>query len=134
MAQLPTFRPWPGVAIPPGWRGEARSPTPSGLFTAGPQRPTYREPHPVQGTAAAAGVGATAAWLLFFGLLGGDLAGYVWWTMFAGGVAWLVALALTRLGDRGVAVGIAMVTALGWSIAAVAVAVRWAGSGDWPLW
>jgi hypothetical protein len=71
---------------------------------------------------------------MFFGLLGGDLPGYVWWTVFAGGVAWLVALLLTRLGDRGVAAGIAMVTAAAWSIAVTAVAVRWATSGNWPLW
>jgi hypothetical protein len=27
-----------------------------------------------------------------------------------------------------------MVTALGWTIAAVAVAVRWATTGNWPMW
>lgn len=82
----------------------------------------------------AAGGGAAAAWLLLFGLLGTDLAGYVRWTTVGGLTAWLVALVLVRLGDRGVATGIAIVTAGGWSIAVVALAARWAASGDWPLW
>jgi hypothetical protein len=45
-----------------------------------------------------------------------------------------VALALARLGDRGVAAGVAITTALAWSVAATALAVRWAAAGDWPLW
>ncbi|HEY0699079.1 MAG TPA: hypothetical protein VGD43_14865 [Micromonospora sp.] len=113
--------------------------TPSGLFPsahrpAGPRRPTWREPHPVRPGALVAGAGATTAWLLFFGLLGRSLAGYVWRTVFAGGVAWLGALLLTRYGDRGVAAGVAMATAVGWSVASTVVAVRWFGTGDWPLW
>ncbi|HEU5107387.1 MAG TPA: hypothetical protein VFT95_02300 [Micromonosporaceae bacterium] len=107
---------------------------PSGLFPTGPLRPTYREPHPVRGPAVAAGVAGAAAWLLVFGLLARSLPGYAWMTVFAGGIAWLVALLLARHGDRGVAAGIAVSTALGWSIAATAVAVRWATTGDWPLW
>ncbi|MEV4758857.1 hypothetical protein AB0J86_27690 [Micromonospora sp. NPDC049559] len=102
--------------------------------SAQPQRPTYREPHPVRNGPLAAGAAVTAVWLFFFGLLGADLRGYAWWTIFAGGVAWLVALGLGRLGDRGAAAGVAMATALGWSIAAIAVALRWSGGGDWPLW
>jgi hypothetical protein len=97
-------------------------------------RPTYREPLPARGAAVAAGLSATAAWLLVFGLLGRDLAGYAWWTVAAGSVAWLVALLLTRHGDRGVAAGIAISTSLGWAIAATAVAVRWAMTENWPLW
>jgi hypothetical protein len=125
----------PGGAYPGGWRGAPAGRTPSGLFPSGPpQRPTYREPHPIAGSAVASGAGAAALWLLLFGLLGADLRGYAWWTALAGGLAWLVALALSRLGDRGVAAGIAMVTAVGWGIAATAVAVRWATGGDWPLW
>jgi hypothetical protein len=107
---------------------------PSGLFPIGPARPTYREPHPIRGAALAAGVSGAAAWLLLFGLLGRDLPGYAWWTIIAGGVAWLVALLLARLGDRGVAAGIAITTALGWAVAATAVAARWATTADWPLW
>jgi len=139
--QQPAFPPRPGSGAPRGWSYSPGGRSPSGLFPSGPgifppgpQRPTYREPHPVRGGALAAGAGATAAWLLFFGLLGRDLSGYAWWTVFAGAVAWLVALVLTRIGDRGAAAGIAMVTAVGWSIAAVAVAVGWTASGDWPLW
>lgn len=129
------FRRWPGPAGAP----KPGYPTPSGLFPAGPVptgpgRPTYREPHPVRGGALASGLALTAGWLLFIGLLGRQLAGYVWYTAFAGGVAWLVGLALVRYGDRGAAAGVAIATAVGWSVAAVAVAVRWAQTGDWPLW
>ena len=53
-------------------------------------------------------------------------AGYAWWTVLAGGLAWLAALLLVRSGDRGVATGVAIVTAGGWSIAA-AVRRRSAG-------
>ncbi|GGM64482.1 hypothetical protein GCM10011608_57370 [Micromonospora sonchi] len=109
--------------------------SPSGLFPSGrPPRPTYREPHQVSGAGVAAGATATLAWLVLFGLLGRSLAGYAWWTLLAGGLAWLAALVLARFGDRGVAAGIAIVTAGGWSVAAAAVATRWAASGDWPLW
>ncbi|MEV4631517.1 hypothetical protein AB0J90_35130 [Micromonospora sp. NPDC049523] len=126
MAQQPTLQPWPQPGQP------AR--TPSGLFPSGlPSRPIYREPHPVRGATLASGAGLTAAWFLLFGLLGDDLREYAWWTLLAGAAAWLATLLLIRFGDRGAAVGVAMVTALGWSIAAVAVAVRWSYAG-WPLW
>ncbi|SCG51649.1 hypothetical protein [Micromonospora inositola] len=120
--------PRPGAGHPP-----AR--TPSGLFPTGPPpRPTWREPCPVTGAGVAVGGATAAAWLLLFGLLGRDVPGYAWWTAIAGGLAWLAALVLVRFGDRGVATGVAIVTAGGWSIAAAVVAVRWAQSGDWPLW
>jgi hypothetical protein len=114
--------------------------TPSGLFPSAsplpsaPPRPIYREPHPIRPGATAAGAGAAAAWLLLFGLLGGSVNGYAWWTVFAGAIAWLVALGLSRFGDRAVAAGIAMTTGAGWAIAAIAVAARWASSGTWPVW
>ncbi|MFB9238582.1 hypothetical protein ACFFWC_24160, partial [Plantactinospora siamensis] len=73
----------------------------------------------------ALGIAGTIAWLICFGLLGRSLAGYVWWTATGGGAAWIVAVLLTRHGNRGAAAGIAMATALGWSVAAVAVAARW---------
>ncbi|MEU8182989.1 hypothetical protein AB0B85_05220 [Micromonospora sp. NPDC049044] len=121
--------PDPGAAAPQVAR------IPSGLFPAGPpSRPTYREPHPVTGGGVAAGGGAATTWLLLFGLLGTDVMSYAWWTVLAGLLAWLTALVLVRYGDRGVAAGVAIVTAGGWSIAAAVVAVRWATSGDWPLW
>lgn len=124
-------------AFPPGPDAGPRAlpRTPSGLFPAGrPSRPTYREPHPVTGAGVASGGAAAATWLLLFGLLGTGVGSYAWWTLVAGGLAWLTALALVRYGDRGVATGIAIVTAGGWSIAAAIVAVRWAATGDWPLW
>ncbi|SBT52797.1 hypothetical protein [Micromonospora narathiwatensis] len=109
--------------------------TPSGLFPAGaPPRPSWREPYRVTGGGVAAGAVVAFAWLLLFGLLGHDVPSYAWWTVLAGGLAWLAAGVLVRYGDRGVATGIAIVTAGGWSIAAAVVALRWAQSGDWPLW
>lgn len=108
---------------------------PSGLFPAGPPaRPTYREPHPVHGAAVVLGGVVAMTWLLLFGLLGTSVRGFAWWTVFAGGVAWLAALLLVRHGDRGVATGVAIVVGGGWSIAAAVVASRWMVSGDWPLW
>jgi hypothetical protein len=108
---------------------------PSGLFPSGPpSRPTYREPHPVRGSAVAAGLAGGATWLLLFGLLGRSLIGYVWWTAVAGVVAWLVALALVVVGNRGAAMGVAMATAAAWGVASTVAAVRWAATGDWPLW
>lgn len=108
--------------------------TPSGLFPSGPPRPSYREPHRVRGGALAAGLAGGIAWHLFLGLLGRDLRGYVWATAVAGAFAWGIAWLLTRQGDRGVAAGVAVATGLAWSVASVAVAVRWALTGDWPLW
>ncbi|MFG1799346.1 hypothetical protein ACGFI4_04110 [Micromonospora carbonacea] len=124
----------------PGWADPEQSAhpgsrTPSGLFPSGPpSRPTWREPHPVTGSAVASGAAVTAAWLVLFALLGRDVPGYAWWTVVAGGLAWAAALALARHGDRGVATGVAIVTAGGWSVAAAVVAVTWATTGDWPLW
>ncbi|MEV0805782.1 hypothetical protein [Micromonospora sp. NPDC050200] len=115
--------------------GQFMTRTPSGLFPSGPpRRPTWREPHPVTGSGVAAGGALAATWLVLFGLLGRDVPGYAWWTVIAGGLAWLAALALVRYGDRGVAAGVAIVTAGGWSIAFAIVVVRWATSADWPMW
>lgn len=134
MADQAVTRPGPDARGPVDWRGMPALRTPSGLFPSGPPRPTYREPHPVRPAALGAGLGAGAAWLLLFGLLGGDLHGYAWWTIFAGALAWLAAWMMARFGDRGVAAGVAMITAVAWGIAATAVGVRWAVTGDWPLW
>lgn len=107
--------------------------TPSGLFPAGPQRPRYREPHPVRLGPVAFGLGAGALWMLLFGLLAESVRSYGWLTMIAGIAAWLAALLLARYGDRGVALGVAVATAFGWSIGAIVVAAVWGVSG-WPLW
>ena len=134
VGQQPGFgSPADAQPAPTAWTVAQR--TPSGLFPSGPPpRPIYREPHPVRVGGLIAGGGGTAAWLLLLGLLGGDLRGYAWWTLFAGTLAWLAALVLAKAGDRGVAAAIAMVTGVGWSIAAVAVATRWGQTGAWPLW
>lgn len=107
---------------------------PSGLFPSVRTRPTYREPHPVRGGPVTAGAGAGGVWLLAFGVVDSSVRGYAYWTLLAGAIAWLAALLLAKFGDRGVAVGVAAATALGWSIAAVVVGVTWATRGDWPLW
>ena len=118
-------------AMPPA--GAPRTP-PSGLFAAARTRPTYREPHPVRGSAVAAGAGAGAVWLLAFGVVDSSIRGYAYWTLLAGAIAWLVSALLVRAGDRGVAVGVAAATGLGWSIAALVVGVTWVTHGNWPLW
>ncbi|HEX6969504.1 MAG TPA: hypothetical protein VF174_11940 [Micromonosporaceae bacterium] len=108
--------------------------TPSGLFPFRPSRPTYREPHPVRASAAVVGGLAAGLWLLTFGLLGRDLSGFLWGT-FAGGLsAWVVALVLALVGDRGVAAGIAVAVGVGLSLCTVVLATAWAVTGDWPLW
>ena len=107
--------------------------TPSGLFPGGPPHPNYREPHPVRGGPIAAGAGAGALWMLLFGLLSASIRSYAWLTLVAGAVAWGTALVLARLGDRGVAVGVAVSVGAAWSIAALVVGVASAVRG-WPLW
>jgi hypothetical protein len=97
-------------------------------------RPFYREPHPIRAGAVLSGLAAAGVWLILFGSLGSGLASYVWWTIGAAVSAWLVALLLAVLGDRGVAVGVAVASSLGLSIAMTFVALRWIGTYDWPLW
>jgi hypothetical protein len=106
---------------------------PSGLFP-GPSRPTYREPFPVNAGPLLAGVGAGVAWLTLFGALGRDLASYAWWTVLAAVTAWAVALIMTLIGDRGAAVGVALASGIGLSIAMAFVGSRWITTQDWPLW
>jgi hypothetical protein len=108
--------------------------TPSGLFPSTRTRPVYREPHPVRSGNVVVGAGAAAAWFVVFGLIDTTLRGYAYWTLIAGVVAWVTAAVLARVGDRGVAVGVAAAAGVGWSVAAIAVAVGWAANGDWPLW
>lgn len=107
---------------------------PSGLFPAGPPRPTYREPHPVRLGSVVAAIGAGGAWLVLFTLLGTGLAGRTWWLFVAGLLSWAAALVLARYGDRGVAVGLALITGLGWTVAAGVVTLYWVVTTDWPLW
>jgi hypothetical protein len=106
---------------------------PSGLFP-GPSRPVFREPHPIGAAGVMSGLGAALLWFGLFGGLAHDLGAYAWWTIVAAITAWIVALVLTLLGDRGVAVGIALASGVGLSICMAFVAARWISTYDWPLW
>jgi hypothetical protein len=88
---------------------------------------------PIRGGAVALGMVGGGLWLMLFGLLASDASGYAWITIIAGSVAWLVALLLARMGDRGAAVGLAISTAVGLAVAMIVVTVRWVG-GAWLLW
>jgi len=107
---------------------------PSGLFPGLPPRPVYREPHPVRTGPVFAGLAATVVWFALFGALARDLASYAWWTIIAAITAWLVSIVLAVFGDRGVAIGIALVSGFGLSIAMAFVAGRWITTDNWPLW
>lgn len=125
--------PGPGgrpYGTPPTWPGGR---TPSGLFPFRSIRPAYREPLPARPGAIFAGAGAAVGWMLVFGLLGHTAKSYCWWSIGAGLVAWLVALLLARAGDRGVAVGVAITSGVGFAIAMGVVTAYWIG-GDWLLW
>jgi hypothetical protein len=97
-------------------------------------RPTYREPHRIAVAPLLAGMGATLIWFVLFGSIGRDLFSYAWWTVTAAVSAWVVAIVLALLGDRGVAVGVALIAGLGLSVAGGFVAFRWITTNDWPLW
>ena len=135
-------RPWP--ASPPGYPprtgpvpeqlGHAQMRPPSGLFPGLPPRPVFREAHPVRSGPVFAGLAAAVLWFVLFGSLGHDLASYAWWTIVAAIVAWAVAIVLAVFGDRGVALGVAVVSALALSIAMGLVADRWIVTENWPLW
>jgi hypothetical protein len=92
-----------------------------------------REPHPVRSGAVWGGAGVTAIWFIMVAFLAMSVRGYVWLTFLAGAVGWLCALGLARYGDRGAAVGIAIATSLGVSVAVMVMIVRWVTTG-WPLW
>jgi hypothetical protein len=110
-----------------------RSRTPSGLFPSGPLRPAFREPHPIRVGAVLTGAGAAAGWLLVFALLATSARGFVWLVLGAAFVAWLVALLLVVVGDRGVAAGVALSAGAGMAIAVGLVVARWVTTG-WFLW
>ena len=126
--------PWPwAAAAPPGRLSPPPPREPSGLFPGTP-RPHYREPYAIGAGPVLAGLGAGLLWIVLFGALGRDLVGYAWWTLVAAVSAWLVALVLARIGDRGVAVGVAASSGLGWAIATAFVVARWITTSDWPMW
>jgi hypothetical protein len=106
---------------------------PGGLIPAGPPRPIFREPVPVRLGPVMAGAGSAALWLLLFGLLASTARSYAWLTFGAGAAAWLAALVLARVGDRGIAVGVAVTSAVGVAIAGIVVTAAWS-AGHWLLW
>jgi hypothetical protein len=120
--------------MPRGFLPPTHSRPPAGPFVGLPPRPIYREPHPVRTGPLFAGLGAGVVWFALFGSLAHDLAAYGWWTIVAAITAWLVALVLALIGDRGVAVGVAIASGLGLSIAMVFVTARWITTLNWPLW
>ncbi|WP_305787399.1 hypothetical protein [Symbioplanes lichenis] len=99
-----------------------------------PPRPVYREPHRIAAGPVMAGIGAGLLWFVLFGALARSLATYAWWTVAAAVTAWLVSVFLAVLGDRGVAVGVALISGVGLSVAAGFVAADWIATNDWPLW
>nr|WP_203818562.1 hypothetical protein [Actinoplanes ferrugineus] len=94
----------------------------------------FREPHPVSAPGVMAGLGSALLWFGLFGGLADGLAAYVWWTIVAAITAWVVALVLALIGDRGVAVGVALASGLGLSVALAFVANAWITTYNWPLW
>ncbi|MEU4418993.1 hypothetical protein AB0F81_00055 [Actinoplanes sp. NPDC024001] len=133
MADRPA--PWPAAAPPPpGYLPPQRDQQLPSSYPGLPPRPVYREPHPVSALAVVSGLAATTVWFALFGSLGRDLASYAWWTIGAAVSAWLVSLLLAVLGDRGMAVGVAVASGAGLSLAMGFVAARWIGTQDWPLW
>ena len=107
---------------------------PSGLFPGQQLRPVYREPHPIRAGALLSGMGAAVVWFGHFAALARDLTSYAWWTLVAAVSAWAVAAVLAIVGDRGVAVGVALASGAGLALAAGLVAVRWITTSDWPMW
>jgi hypothetical protein len=107
---------------------------PASLPPGLPPRPVYREPHPIGTAPLLSGMGAALIWFALFGLIGRDLVSYAWWTVVAAVTAWIVALVLSILGDRGVAVGVAIVSGAGLSVAMGFVTYRWITTLDFPLW
>src|SRR5689334_1739131 len=107
---------------------------PSGLFPGQQLRPVYREPHPINPGGLLSGMAATVIWFGLFAALARNLVGYAWWTLVAAITAWAVAALLAIFGDRGVAVGVALVSGFGLALAGWFVAARWITTGDWPMW
>ncbi|HEY1485423.1 MAG TPA: hypothetical protein VGF84_04925 [Micromonosporaceae bacterium] len=114
----------------PGW-----SPGQNPAFSARPgvPRPIYREPAPARSGSVLLGAGAGALWMMLFGLLGHSARSYVWWSIGAGMAGWIASYVLARLGDRGVAAGVAIATGFGVAVAVSVVMVN-AWHGHWVAW
>jgi hypothetical protein len=115
-------------------RGSWGVAVPSGLFPGQQLRPVYREPHPINPGALLSGIGAAVVWFGLFAGLARDLASYAWWTLVAAVTVWVIAAVLAIVGDRGVAVGVALVSGFGLAIACGFVTAKWITSSDWPMW
>jgi hypothetical protein len=96
-------------------------------------RPAYREPYPVRAKALLAGLGAGALWFLMFGAVSWSARSYAWTAVVAGVLAALAAVVLTRFGDRGVAIGVTIATAVGLGVAGIVV-TAYAFGGTWLFW
>src|SRR6185437_9119178 len=120
--------------VPGAWQGALKPP----VFVVPalprvPIRPTYREPLPVRSGRVWAGAGVGSLWMLLFGLQAGTVRTYAWITIFAAAIALGVAGLLARFGDRGVAVGVAIASGIGLSVAGL-FGMFQAFSGHWILW
>ncbi|WP_155830140.1 hypothetical protein [Glycomyces tenuis] len=106
-----------------------------GAPTARSGRPHWREPHPIRVGAVAVGSALTALWvmlwLLAFARTG---AGFAWVTLAASTIATVVAAALARYGDRGVAVGVAAVAGTAAGVTGLSVELYLVLTGNWILW
>lgn len=109
-----------------------RSALPSGLFPSGPQRPTFREPHPVRLPAALVGAALTLAWQVLVVSFATSLHGLYAAVVAAVLVAAAVAGLLLRFGDRGAAVGVGIAATVGGCVLTFVAVVRWVTFG-WPL-
>jgi hypothetical protein len=96
-------------------------------------RPVYREPLPIRVGPLVTGILGGTAWMMLGGLLATSAGAYVWTTIAAAVLAWVVAVVLVRFGERGAAVGLAISAGFGLTVAIAVLTLRWA-SGDWLLW
>jgi len=115
-----------------GYPVGVQSASPSGLFPSRPQRPRFREPHPVRVPAVLLGAALTLAWVVLLTLFAASARGVLALLLTAVVVASAVAGLLLRFGDRGAAVGVGLAAAVGGCAAAVVALARWLTVG-WPL-
>ncbi len=115
-------------------RDRARSAYLYGPRRSAMRRPTYREPHPVRPSAVGVGMVAATGWYLLFTLVSWSRMSYAWATVIAGVLATLAAWVLIRYGDRGVGIGVAVVSAFGVGIAGLVVGLPYFLDGQWILW
>lgn len=98
-----------------------------------PVRPTYREPHPVRSRPVWAGIGATVVWFGMAAAVSWSMLAYLWGAVLAAMLALGAAVLLARIGDRGVAAGVAGTTGVGLGIPGIIVLAN-AIAGHWLLW